>query len=198
MFRIKALRHQWPLSRLTKSSPKLLSSSAVRIKREAAQESLRIIETIWWPLNDDRRVVPVDPIRIASALGIDVYYSSQLDSSTSGALIKERGQDPVILLNSVDSPNRKRFTCAHEIGHYVRRSADVNEFHYIDKRDETASTGTKEEEIFANEFGASLLMPEVQVRFLHKQGLNEIEMQYKFDVSREAMNFRLKNLGLGG
>ena len=60
---------------------------------------------------------PVDPVRIAHELGIDVRQSF-LSPNVSGALIKEVGQDPVILLNANDSRNRQRFTCAHELGHF--------------------------------------------------------------------------------
>jgi Zn-dependent peptidase ImmA (M78 family) len=40
-------------------------------------------------------------------------------------------------------------------------------------------------------------MPEDEVRRLHGQGKTEIEMALYFDVSREAMHYRLRNLGLG-
>lgn len=64
---------------------------------------------------------PVDPIVIADQLGIRVL-AEDLPSDISGALIKRLGQDPtIIVLNKRDSRNRKRFTCAHEIGHYIHR-----------------------------------------------------------------------------
>jgi Zn-dependent peptidase ImmA (M78 family) len=66
-------------------------------------------------------------VRIARGLGIDVL-DAQLDVSVSGALVKERDQDPSIVLNWIDHPNRKRFTCAHEIGHFVRRKDQPDEY----------------------------------------------------------------------
>ena len=39
-------------------------------------------------------------------------------------------------------------------------------------------------------------MPEPTVRSLHADGLNDIQLGIQFKVSRQAMQFRLKNLGL--
>lgn len=142
--------------------------------------------------------LPVDPIRIARRLGIDVH-ATILDPTVSGAIVKEPGRDPSILLSESDSPNRQRFTCAHEIGHFVRRSGATNEateFEYVDLRAVLAAEGTNDEEIFANAFAANLLMPERRVREFHDRGLSAVQMSLEFDVSVDAVTFRLKNLGL--
>lgn len=150
----------------------------------------RLLNDIWG------EKIPVDPVAIARSLGIQVL-NAQLGPTVSGALSKEIGQDPKILLNSDDSANRKRFTCAHEIGHFVKRfSNSPQEYEYVDLRSDLSSTGLDEEERFANAFAASLLMPEKHVRRLHQAGLLDFEMALRFDVSAEAMQFRLKNLGL--
>jgi Zn-dependent peptidase ImmA (M78 family) len=132
---------------------------------------------------------------IARTLGIDVLDGT-LEKNVSGALFKRPGEDPQIILNTIDSPNRKRFTCAHEIGHFVRRSDNPDEYAYVDFRGPLSSAGMEEEEIYANTFAASLLMPEEDVRRFEREGLNDIEMAIRFDVSREAMQYRLKNLGI--
>jgi Zn-dependent peptidase ImmA (M78 family) len=139
--------------------------------------------------------LPIDPVRIAKSLGVkvlDVY----LKKDVSGALVKKREQDPSILLNAEDSKNRKRFTCAHELGHYIRRAGQPDQYEYVDYRDEKSSTGTDEEERFANSFAASLLMPEVAVRTLFDQDLPAFRMAKQFGVSPESMQYRLDNLGL--
>lgn len=138
---------------------------------------------------------PVDPVRIARRLGIDVLEAS-LHPGVSGALVKAVGQDPQILLNAADSPNRKRFTCAHEIGHFSKRSASPDAYEYVDTRGALAAAGMDADEIYANQFAAALLMPGDEVRRLHKQGKGEIEMALYFDVSQDAMHYRLMNLGL--
>lgn len=139
--------------------------------------------------------LPVNPIRIAKSLGIKVFNAS-LDEEVSGALKKKEGADPSILLNVKDSRNRKRFTCAHEIGHFIRRSEEPEKYEYVDYRDPRSSTGTIEEERFANSFAANLLMPKAAVEAFHADGMPDFRMALQFGVSREAMRNRLDNLGL--
>lgn len=162
------------------------------IKQQAAKDSQLLLDTVW--LGRGRRI-PVDPIEIAHDLGIDVL-EGPLDANVSAALIKRLGHDPQIVLNREDSRNRKRFSCAHELGHFYRRQDDQDQYEYVDFRDIFAASGTSDEEIYANEFGASLLMPEREVRDLHVAGWNEVRLAFHFDVSRDAMHYRKKNLGL--
>ena len=111
-------------------------------------------------------------------------------------LIKRPGEDPEIYVHASDSPNRQRFTCAHELGHYVKRSAagDVA-WEYVERRDLLTTQGSDPEEIYANQFAASLLMPREKVEELHKT-LGPVALAYEFGVSADAMHYRLVNLGL--
>jgi Zn-dependent peptidase ImmA (M78 family) len=156
---------------------------------EAAKDAERIRATTWGD------TIPVDPVRIARRLGIHVL-DAKLSPTVSGALVKKPGQDPTILLNASDSPNRKRYTCAHEIGHFVKRSDAPDQYEYVDLRGPLAAAGQDPEEMYANAFAANLLMPEKEVRRLHREGKGELEMALFFDVSADAMHYRLKNLGL--
>ena len=156
---------------------------------EAASDAAKLLNAAW---ND---AIPVDPVAIARAAGLRVL-EAELDEKTLGALVKSPGQDPVILLNEGDSDNRKRFTCAHELGHFVRRSAEEEEYATVDLRNSHSSTGLDPEEIYANEFAASLLMPENVVRGFVEAGMSDLEMAIRFRVSREAMQNRLVNLEL--
>lgn len=112
-------------------------------------------------------------------------------------LIKQPGyDDPEIHLNEKDSRNRQRFTCAHEIGHYVKRSAAGNDgklWKYVDRRDDLASQGSDLEEIFANQFAANLLMPKDLVQRM-KEERSVATLGFEFGVSSDAINFRLDNL----
>lgn len=156
----------------------------------AASRDADRIRTGFW--GDD---VPVDPVLIARSLGITVL-NAQLDDNVSGALIKERHQDPQIVLNQSDNANRRRFTCAHEIGHYVKRSEELDQYEYVDYRDSLSSTGVNPDERYANAFAAALLMPEDVVRRFRAEDLTEAEMAGHFGVSREAMHHRLNTLNL--
>lgn len=158
-------------------------------KAQSTACSLR--DSVW-----GSRGLPVDPVWIAGQLGLDVVNAT-LPTDVSGALIKEAGQDPVILLASNDSKVRKRFSCAHELGHYAYRMDGKDaSYEYVDFRGQTASQGTSPEEIFANQFAAELLMPAVSVKALHKEGMSAVLMAQKFGVSDDAIRFRLINLGL--
>lgn len=140
---------------------------------------------------------PVDPVVIAKRLGLDVIVA-RLPDRLAGALIKEADKDPVILLSETDSKNRKRFTCAHELGHYVYRQENGNgTYEYLDLRGEHSSTGLDPEEVFANQFAAALLMPEHEVRSLAAQGKSRAVMAMYFGVSDDAMRIRMKTLHVG-
>ncbi len=139
---------------------------------------------------------PVDPAWIASSLGIKVVEMS-LPPNVSGALIKKEGSDPAIILERSDSKNRKRFSCAHELGHYVRRlGTDSHSYKYIDLRGDLARAGTDPEEIFANNFAACLLMPEDEVRGKLRESNSRLELAQYFGVSDEALSIRLNKLKL--
>lgn len=163
----------------------------VNIPAEATRDATRLLERIWSsPFGVD---IPVDPVSIAQSLGVDVF-TANLDPGVAGLLVKRVGQDPAIYLNSLDSENRQRFTCAHELGHYLRRSKTDDEvWEYVDKRDDLSTRGTDPEERYANGFAAQLLMPDHEVRS-HAKKMSVAEMAYTFGVSLEAMNNRLSTL----
>jgi len=137
---------------------------------------------------------PVDPYRIARDMEIEVEFAP-LKPGVSGMIIAREGKRPRILLELTDAPYRQRFTCAHEIGHYVERTNRLNaprEFAFIDER------GTRRDahEFYADEFAGNLLMPEAEVLRMHRDGAHPIAMAEHFDVSLPAMRVRLKTLGL--
>ena len=143
------------------------------------------------------RGFPVDPAWIAHQMGLRVL-DADLPDNVSGALLKRTGEDPVILLNRTDSRNRKRFSCAHELGHYASRVIDnrAGHYEYIDLRGVESGAGTYTDEIFANQFAAELLMPEDDVRMLVRQGHSPLSIARYFEVSDDAIRFRLNNLRL--
>jgi Zn-dependent peptidase ImmA (M78 family) len=162
----------------------------------AEEDARQILTTVWANGGEGIEIqLPVNPFVIAERLGIKAY-SASLDENISGMLIKKPGEDPEIYVHASDSPNRQRFTCAHELGHYVKRSATADiEWEYVEHRDLLTSQGSNPEEIYANRFAASLLMPKEKVEELRKT-LGPVALAYEFGVSPEAMHYRLVNLGL--
>jgi hypothetical protein len=103
------------------------------------------------------------------------------------------------------SPGRRRFTVAHECGHWVLHVLGSREAYFcrpadISERDHDAGSNvrqlhTREEQ--ANAFARELLMPELLV---HGQaletGCNLSVMAGRFEVSVPAIRLRLLTLGL--
>lgn len=162
---------------------------------KAASELLR---TVWAP--DGPPAYPVDPGKIAEELGLKVY-AADLQIDVSGMLVKHPARDPEIYVNGRDSKNRQRFSCAHELGHYVKRSSEdvqtpEDGWEYIDLRSPLSATGLDPEEVWANQFAAALLMPAGLVRAVYSEISEPAALAFEFGVSSDAMNFRLQNLGL--
>jgi Zn-dependent peptidase ImmA (M78 family) len=158
-------------------------------RREASEAAERVLAEYW------DGTVPVDPAWIAQSMGIRVV-DAYMDADVDGAIRREGKEKPAfIYLNAHNATTRKRFTCAHEIAHYVKHSED-GEYEFIDYRDALASTGQISDERYANAFAAALLMPAKHVRRLRDEGLDEWSMARRLGVSEAAMVNRLKNLGL--
>ena len=156
-------------------------------------EAQKIFDKIW-----SNRSFPVDPITIGKILGLNIL-ETELPDTVSAALIKEAGKDPKIALHKTDHSNRKRFSCAHELGHYIYRiesADDAVEYEYICLRGLSASRGTENEEIFANQFAAHLLMPNSTIKELVGAGKKIFEMALFFGVSAEALKHKLNFMGL--
>ena len=161
---------------------------------DAERAAQNLLSRIWWHSPDGSGPLPIDPFKIAQRLGIRVE-SSKLPPDQSGKLII-MDEEAVITLNRADHTNRQQFTCAHEIGHYLRRRQGVPGDRYVDYRGTLAGLGDDPEEIFANQFAAALLMPAHLVRQWHERGVTPQHMAQDLDTSTQAMQIRLKNLRL--
>ncbi|WP_217274399.1 ImmA/IrrE family metallo-endopeptidase [Rathayibacter sp. VKM Ac-2835] len=159
------------------------------VKQEAKRLAEETLDANW---SGD---LPVDPFGIADDLGISVF-SASIGSDVSGMLRKLPGRGPEIILDVSEALVRRRFSCAHEIGHFVRHAGSDEELAFVDYRGPAARNGTDLEEVFANNFAANLLMPQAAVEALAELDLSAIQMAGIFDVSLDAMTFRLKNLRL--
>lgn len=172
-------------ARVPPSRPALYDVKMRPTREEAERQAESLRETLWG------NKFPVDPVAIARNLGVDVV-EVELDDEIAGAILKEPGQDPTIFLNGKDSPNRQRFTAAHELGHYVMHSNAPDEFDYIDNR--SAFEDESDEnmaEIFADHFATALLMPEAEVKRLLKDHFTATQVAAYFGVSQDAAYFRL-------
>ncbi len=128
--------------------------------------------------------LPVDPIKIAQRMNINVYYSDDL-----GDLLGfYNDETKEIFIQEHESSTRQRFSVAHELGHAVLG-------HGTRQRAKLPPFDPKERA--ANQFAATLLMPSIAVRTMVEQkNMQFAELCSTFDVSEQAMGIRLMELGL--
>ena len=104
-----------------------------------------------------------------------------------------------IYINPADSPQRQRFTIAHEIGHIVLHK-DTNDVHHRMKDVEDKDLNIYSDniqEIEANRFAAMLLMPELEFKKAWSRYSNFLDsIAEYFNVSKLAAGIRANNLGL--
>ena len=123
-------------------------------------------------------------------------YETDLGKEVSGFLEK-KGATWEIYLNKYESEVRKRFTLAHELGHYIyHRNKYAESGKYLhDNIYFRAEQNMSEDEIKANEFAASLLMPEEAFKNAVKSGCRKIiDLAGKFNVSTAAVKYRAYKL----
>jgi Zn-dependent peptidase ImmA (M78 family) len=146
--------------------------------------------------------VPVEVI--AQQKGIALRYMP-LDESLSGMIFMQYGV-PTVVVNSLHHANRRRFSVAHELGHYELHMAAIGSDVHVDKRflarDANSSTGFDAKEIEANRFAAELLVPramlveELHGRMVDLEADDELlgELADKFGVSKQMMSIRVGEL----
>jgi Zn-dependent peptidase ImmA (M78 family) len=157
------------------------------IRTAARRSASDVLERFWPP-----QVLPVDPVVIARDLGLSVF-SAELGEDVWGMLAGgSAGCD--IYLDRDQPPSRYRFSCAHELGHFIDRGAElVPGTAFVDKRSD-AGTG-RADEIYANEFAGSLLMPEAGFR-ADVRTLGDYDLAARYAVSLEAVRYRRRLLGV--
>lgn len=149
--------------------------------------------------------LPIEPMEIAERLGVAVVYRP-MNPEVSGMLLRE-GSRSIIGVNKTHPPVRQRFTVAHELGHlhlHPGRQVILDAAVRVNLRDQVSSMATDREEIEANRFAASLLMPAALIhQEVNRLGLAHPDklvdqMATTFKVSVAAMTIRLTNLGILG
>lgn len=152
---------------------------------------------------------PIDIEKVARISGV-ALEQTDLGNDVSGMLVIHKGH--AIIAYSPDQGNqRKRFTIAHELGHFMLHRDDSADTVFVDKdfivkyrSNKSYSEIELRQEQEANAFAASLLMPkELIFEELSKQRLRNMseselieELAEIFDVSIPAMTFRLSNLSI--
>lgn len=150
---------------------------------------------------------PVPVEKIAEMKGAILSFEPfEGQHDISGVLFRDE-KNIIIGINSAHHQNRQRFTIAHELGHLLLHERKEL---FIDKvlnfRDSKSSLASNNSEMAANTFAAELLMPKELIKkelikVSQKKSLPDKETLIKnlaklFQVSPQAMEFRLINLGI--
>ncbi len=148
------------------------------------------------------RELPVDPIKISRFLGIKVITYreaadlikalgfSKFTEGNDGFSLMLRKRPVIFYDNETTTPERQRFTIAHELGHLV--NGDLGELPTC--RNTEVEEGEPDKERSANIFAARLLAPACVLHALKVSTVEEIEKLCK--ISRPAATFRLRRLEL--
>lgn len=148
---------------------------------------------------------PIEIERLIGDLGI-AYFEEYLPENHSGR-IETDGDFYTIYVNANDGPQRRRFTAAHELAHYLLHRDLLDKEGGLNRHVDVlyervgggnpASPFTPQHEVQANRFAAELLMPAALVRSRYDRNNDNVrEMAVLFRVSQAAMKIRLQSMGL--
>ncbi|SDE21303.1 protein of unknown function [Mucilaginibacter pineti] len=153
----------------------------------------------------NQKSAPIDVIKCAKHLGVLIEYT-ELEDDIFGLLVI-KNKKPLIIVNTLgNNESRKRFTIAHELGHYLLHSQNASFF--IDKGEiqsckrtlETTYEEAKERD--ANEFATSLLVPNYLLELEASLTTSDVKfdivrhLSEKFKVDEMLLGIKLSHLGL--
>lgn len=162
-----------------------------------------------------RPLIPIDVDEMARLLRVEVRYDHSLENFDIIGQIIFEGDIPVVSINPVQNSYepRRRFTLAHELGHFCLHRDKVSQG-FKDNRRTMSRTHSYWDilESEANNFAAQILMPANLVVDMSEYILNASQIHGEggymypgdlarrlasaFVVSNSAMEYRLLNLGV--
>jgi Zn-dependent peptidase ImmA (M78 family) len=134
-------------------------------------------------------------VPLAQDLGLRVFRTDEWPENVSGAILRntERWQSDsgyVVFVNGKHHVNRRRFTIAHEIGHFVLHKDRIGDGITDDALFRSGQSNQIETE--ANQFAARILMPNDLLLPKWASPLSTIQsLAEEFEVSPVAMSIRL-------
>lgn len=151
---------------------------------------------------------PVEIVRICNENGLKVF-EEYLGSDVSGLIVLDDKEWPkyetnqFIVVNLAELAERRRFTIAHELAHFVLHRNGSTLYAHRDMANGLASRSRIEQE--ANYFAANILMPEIlmreKVQDIKEKAWGSLsdytlirELADSFVVSKSAVEIRLKQL----
>lgn len=142
---------------------------------------------------------PVPIVEITEGEGLSIAVTSLEEfriqkSTVCAALLKSQ---KIILLEKADSAPRRRFSIAHELGHYILHADELEnnpELGIFFRAPLEKESNPLEQE--ANCFAANLLVPTNMLKEWFSKTQNQHQLAEIFAVSSELIGWRLINAGL--
>ncbi len=130
--------------------------------------------------------LPINIEKIIENYGITLKKEC-IDNEEIAGAIKITDDSAIIVINTYNNAEvRQTFTMAHEFGHFISYKVQGMIGEIIEFRDGTSSIGESSEEIFANRFAASILIPKSKLK-----ELEEVSPE-KFNVSPQSFAIRMR------
>jgi predicted transcriptional regulator len=154
----------------------------------------RFSENLGFVLKQFQNAPPVDVVGYAEELGLAVWETPG-DDNFSGMIKRDAAHGGSagysILVNDRHSETRKRFTIAHEIGHFRLHRSQIGDGLTDDALYRSGLSTMAE--VQANRMAADILMPFSLIEREMKKGVRSVdELARIFNVSKQAMSIRLQ------
>jgi len=137
-----------------------------------------------WKLLDNYGIVIHErtfPLKHASISGFVVFADSDKTA-------------PVFVINKADTDDRKKFTLAHEFGHWVLHKKELMDDPALSVlyKNPIGSQTTDQIEVEANQFAAQLLVPDTMLHAEHEAtSAHKKDLARTFKVGEDIIGFRL-------
>lgn len=177
------------------------------VRRKQVQDLAEAMLERFKPKLKHGRVICLD--KIARDFGIEIIFD-EVDDDLSGFLFRDKKNGRIVIgVNKSHHPNRQRFTIAHELGHFLLHEGETVHFDgqrgafTVNLRNSESAKGESDWEREANLFAAEVLMPakflaqDLRGKDLDLLGEDDFlgKLAAKYEVSIQALTFRLANLG---
>ena len=174
---------------LTVLQDQILTAQALRKTYKRAPATLTQVQKV---IRRFTSSVPVNIVGLSRSLGIAVRQAALRDNA--GEILRDLAGGGFsgysIIVNATDPKVRKRFTVAHELGHFLLHRDRIGNRLVEDRMYRSGLGNTRETE--ANKLAADLLMPRRLVGDLRRAGISSAaELASRFEVSVDAMRIRL-------
>lgn len=170
---------------------------ALRSKQEdsvkSPREAFDIAQRYW-------RDLPVRVDMLARELGLGPEYDSNLDERIAGKIVQVSPEQWIIFVNARHNPLRRRFTIAHEIGHFIYHR-DLLQAHagvsdtLAYRADDIVMPNPligPQQEWQANNFATNLLIPNHHLSAMQDFGVTDpSELARRFQVTETAIRIKL-------